>query len=74
MAKITITIEDKPGNLVEVISTPSNESLLHKIASIGAESLTSAEAYSLFVCRQLREESKRQSGRLMVLVPPARKI
>lgn len=72
MSKITITIEDKPGNRVEVITTPSNETLFQKIASHGPQSLTSAEAYCLFVSRQLREESKRQGGSMTIYVPPSR--
>lgn len=68
MAKVTITIEDMPENKVRVISTPSAETLLQKIASHGPESLTSSEAYTLFVLRQLREESKNQRS-TNIIVP-----
>lgn len=71
MAKITITIEDEPGNRVKVVTEPSNETLLMKIASHGPGSLTSAEAYCLFVSRQLREESKRQ-GSTAIMIPASR--
>lgn len=68
MARITITIEDRPENRVEVVVTPRAEELMNKIASHGPTSLTSAEAYALLCVRALREESKRQ-GPTRVLVP-----
>lgn len=68
MAKITITIEDKPNSRVEVIVTPPAESLLNKIASHGPNSLTSAEAYALCAVRTVREESKR-NGPTRIMVP-----
>jgi hypothetical protein len=68
MAKVTITIEDKPGNRVEVKLDPTAETLLKKVASHGQTSLTSAEGYALFAANRLREESKRQGGSLIVPV------
>jgi hypothetical protein len=66
MPKITITIEDKPGDLVEVIFTPTCEMLIQKHAS--GHGLTSAEGYALFVANRLREASKQQ-GSLRILIP-----
>lgn len=68
MAKVVITIEDKPGDRVEVIVNPPAEQLFQKIASHGPASLTSAEAYALCAVRTMREESKRQ-GPTRILVP-----
>lgn len=68
MAKITITIEDKPGDRVKVDINPTAETLLQKIASHGPGSITSAEAYALCAVRTMREESKKQ-GPTRILVP-----
>lgn len=65
MAKITITIEDV-GDRVKTVVTPSCETLIQKHAS--GHTLTSAEAYTLFCMRQLREEAKRQSP-TRILIP-----
>lgn len=66
MSKITITIEDAPNGMVKTAVNPTCETLIKKFAS--GNQLTSAEAYALFVTRQLREESKRQSP-TRILIP-----
>lgn len=66
MPKITIVIEDMPGNKVKTTVSPSCETLLQKHAS--GHNLSSAEAYTLFMVRQLREESKRQAP-TRILIP-----
>lgn len=58
MAKITITIEDKPDNKVAVRIDPSFETLASMVNH--GEKLTSAQAYAMFAVRMLREESKRK--------------
>lgn len=69
MAKIVINIEDVPGGGVSVVTTPSNEEMFRKLASHGPNSLTAAEAYALYACRMIREESKRGDSRIIVPVP-----
>lgn len=66
MSKIVVTIEDKPGDLVEVIFTPTCETLIQKNAS--GNGMTSAEGYALSVANHLRRVSKEQ-GSLRVLIP-----
>lgn len=59
MAKVTITLEDGPNNMVKTTMDPSFE-IMGKMARSG-ETLTSAQAYALFAIRMIREESKRRS-------------
>lgn len=66
MSKITITIEDTPDGKVKAVVDPTCETIIKKHAS--GHELTSAEAYVLFVTRELREESKRQSP-TRILIP-----
>lgn len=66
MPKVIIIIEDMPGNKVKATSNPTGETLIKKHAS--GHELSSAEAYALFMLRQLREESKRQ-GNMRILIP-----
>ena len=66
MPKITITIEDQPGNQVKVEVDPTCETMIQK--HVSGHGLSSAESYALFVARQLREESKRQ-GPTPIYIP-----
>ena len=66
MAKITITIEDLPVSGVSVAVDPTCETLIQK--HVSGNGMTIAEAYALFVARQLREESKRQ-GPSQIYIP-----
>jgi hypothetical protein len=68
MAKFTIEITDMPNGGVNVVSSPSNETMFKKIASHGPDSLTSAEAYGMYACRMMREKSK-ETGKIVTLVP-----
>lgn len=67
MAKITITIEDLPGNKVKVVSDPTFEQMA-KIDLSGIADLTSGHAYALLALRAIREESKKQ-GPTPILIP-----
>lgn len=66
MAKVTITIEDQPGNRVKVDVAPRAETLIKKYVS--GHELSSAEAYALYCIRQLREESRRKEP-IRVMIP-----
>lgn len=68
MAKFTIEITDMPNGGVNVVSSPSNETMFQKIASHGPESLTAAEAYGMYACRMMREKSKDMAS-IVTLVP-----
>jgi hypothetical protein len=69
MAKVTFTLEDMPNGTVKTVLTPSGETLLSKVASHGAESLTAAEGYAMFLVNQLRVASKAQTSRIIVPMP-----
>lgn len=66
MAELIIKFKDLAGGKVEIISQPSNETLLNKINS--GNSVTAAEAYALRAMRSIREDAKHQ-GQLIAPVP-----
>lgn len=66
MSKVIIHIEDKLDGNVSVTATPTFETMAMKMNS--GNELTSAEAYALFVLRQIREQSKAQ-GKLQLKIP-----
>jgi len=64
--KITLTIEDTPGNKVKVTAEPTFETLMKMIVS--GEKETSAMGYALMCVNKIREESRR-NGPTRILVP-----
>ncbi len=69
--KITITIEDTPGNKVKVVATPTFETIMKMIVS--GEDTTSAMGYALKCINTIREESQRQ-GPTKILIPRRRLV
>lgn len=67
MAKITITIEDFPGDKVKVVSDPSFENMV-KIAHNGSR-LTAAHGYAFLALNAIREESKKREPKLNIILP-----
>lgn len=63
MAEITIKIKDLPGGKVEVVATPSFETMMKMHAS--GETLTSAHAYALYAVRCIREEAKKKTSTII---------
>lgn len=74
MSQITITITDRPNNRVEVHCHPLAQTLIE--AAANGHSMTSAEAYALFVVRAIREESHRMQEKgqkgLIIQLPKLR--
>lgn len=56
MAKIIVTIEDKPDGNVKITAEPNFETMAMKVDS--GETITAAETYALFALRKIREASK----------------
>lgn len=65
MAQATLTLVDLPNNKVKFITDPPIPVLLAKGK---AKEMTSAEAYIVFALNQIRTESKRQRG--SIIIPP----
>jgi len=66
VAKVTITIEDRPNGMVEMKMDPTGETLIKK--QVSGEGLTSAEGYALALANRAREISK-QPGNIVVGIP-----
>lgn len=71
MAKITITIEDFPGDKVKVVSDPSFENMV-KLAHNGSL-LTAAHGYAFLALNAIRSESKKRDSKLNIILPRALK-
>jgi hypothetical protein len=69
MAKVTITIEDLPGNKVKVISDPSLETMFKMNLSGG--DMTSAHGYAFAALNAIRRESKTKDPS-PILIPKVR--
>lgn len=67
MAKVTITIEDKPGGGVAVTAEP-NFATMMKMETSGHK-LTSAHGYAMSALLHIRSKSKEQSSKLTVAAP-----
>ena len=67
MAKITITIEDKPNGTVSVQATPNFETMMKM--EVSGHTLTSAHGYALLALNAIRNESKKKDPRNRILVP-----
>lgn len=67
MAKVTIVIEDKPGNKVTIVSDPNFETML-KMDLSGA-ALTSGHGYAIAMLNKAREISKASGSKLAVKIP-----
>lgn len=65
MAKITITIEDLPGNKVSVKAEPTLETMFKM--ELAGDSLTSAQGYAFTALRAIREESKKQTPTKIII-------
>lgn len=72
MAEITIKLKDLSSGGVEVIATPSFETMMKMHAS--GEDLTSAHAYALYAVRCIREEAKNKSSTTLIQVPKIGRI
>lgn len=59
MAKITLTIEDLPGNKVKVVSDPNFETMMKM--HVSGTPLTSAHGYALTAINAIRGESKKRA-------------
>ena len=69
MAKVTITVEDKPNGHVKITVDPPVANLMQMVANRNVQ-LTAAEGYVLFAVRQMREESNnRKTQGLIVRIP-----
>lgn len=66
MAKITITIEDTPGDRVKIISAPTFDTMANMVNS--GELMTSAHGYALRMIRAARDLSK-ETGPATILIP-----
>lgn len=67
MAKIIITIEDKPNGKVKVDCNPSFEAMA-TLAKFGK--LESAHGYAFTAIRAIREESRKQDPKGMIIKLP----
>lgn len=66
MAKITLTIEDKPDDKVKVVVNPSMETIFKMIES--GENLTSAYGYAVRAVNSIKEASD-ENGPNKIYVP-----
>lgn len=71
MAKIVITIEDKPGNMVKTVIEPSFAILSMKIKNT-TQPLTSAEALGIFCVNKILEEQKKTKEPTRIIIPKLR--
>lgn len=66
MARVTITIEDLPGNKVKVEANPNFETMMKMIDA--GHDMTSAHGLALAMVNRAREESKKR-GPQKIWVP-----
>ena len=71
MAKIVITIEDKPGNRVKTTIEPSFATLSMKIKN-SLTPLTSAEGYGIMCINKIMAESKNLKEPTKIIIPRLR--
>lgn len=69
MAKIVITIEDKPGNKVSIVSNPSMEQMFSM--DLSGQQLTSAHGYAFRMLNEARAVSKEMNP-TKILIPRVR--
>lgn len=67
MARITLTIEDKPNGNVSVIADPTFETMIKM--NISGDNLTSAHGYALSCINHIRRLSKSGKGDLIAPMP-----
>jgi hypothetical protein len=60
MAKVTITIEDKPDGKVNTVCEPSFEIMMQMLTS--GHQLTSAQGYAVHCLNALRHASQKMQG------------
>jgi hypothetical protein len=65
MAKIVITIEDKPNDKVKVVSEPSFETIAKM--TVSGEEMTSAHGYAIRCINAVMAESKAQNPGMIIL-------
>lgn len=66
MAKVVITIEDRPGDRVNVVCEPSFDTMM-KMVNCGFD-LTAGQGYAVSALRRVVEAGK-EKGPLKLLVP-----
>lgn len=65
MAKVVITIEDAPNNMVKVVSEPNFETVMNMHDA--GHTLTSAHGYALLALNAIRKESKKNEPTSILL-------
>lgn len=68
MAKVVVTIEDMPGQMVRMTANPSFETMI--TAAKDGHEITAAQAYAMKAMRLMAEEAKsKRSKKTLIEIP-----